>query len=250
MRRPFIAGNWKMNKTPSEAVKLVQEIHERLHPLGDDVEAAVFPPFTALQAVGQILEGSAIKWGAQNVHAEPNGAFTGEVSVPMLTDLGCDYVILGHSERRQYFAETDEGINEKAKAALAGGLGVIVCVGETWEERDGGRTEEVVTSQVKQSLAGLPADDPEQIVVAYEPVWAIGTGKTATSEEANRVIGIIRATIAEVLGQTQAAATRIQYGGSVNPQNVREFLAQPEIDGALVGGASLTADSFHDLVKG
>lgn len=250
MRRPFIAGNWKMNKSASEAVKLVEEIQERLHPVGGEVEVAVFPPFTAIQAVSQVLDGTEIKWGAQNVHAEPSGAFTGEVSVPMLTDLGCSYVILGHSERREYFGETDAGVNLKAKAALAAGLGVIVCVGETWEERDSGRTEEVVTSQVRESLAGLTTDDPEKIVVAYEPVWAIGTGKTATSEEANRVIGIIRSTIAGVLGEAQAVATRIQYGGSVKPENIREFMDQPEIDGALVGGASLTADSFHDLVKG
>lgn len=250
MRRRFIAGNWKMNKTASEAAQLAREILERLQPVGDGVEVAVFPPFTALHAVGQVLQGTGIKWGAQNVHAEPSGAFTGEVSVPMLVDLGCDYVILGHSERRQYFGETDAEVNRKAKAALAGGLGVIICVGETWEERDSGRTEEVVTTQVRESLAGLESDDPEKIVIAYEPVWAIGTGKTATGEEANRVIGIIRKTIADVLGEAQAAATRIQYGGSVKPDNIREFLEQPEIDGALVGGASLTADSFYDLVKG
>lgn len=250
VRRPFIAGNWKMNKTASEAVQLVQEILERLQPVGDSVEVAVFPPFTAIHAVSEVLKGTGIKWGAQNVHAEPSGAYTGEVSVPMLVDLGCEYVILGHSERRQYFGETDAEVNRKAKAALAAGLGVIICVGETWEERDSGKTEEVVTTQVKESLAGLHSDDPEKIVIAYEPVWAIGTGKTATGEEANRVIGIIRATVAEVLGEAQAAATRIQYGGSVKPDNIREFLDQPEIDGALVGGASLTADSFHDLVKG
>lgn len=251
MRRPIIAGNWKMNKTVPEAVRLAKQIKLLVeNDASDRVEVVVCPPFTALHAVSEVLSGSAVKLGAQNVHDQPKGAYTGEVSVPMLKDLGCDYVILGHSERRAYFGETDDVVNRRAKAALAQDLGVIICVGETLQEKREGRTEEVVTAQVRGSLSGLAPNNIEQLVIAYEPVWAIGTGENATGSEANAVIALIRRTIGEVLGQETAEAVRIQYGGSVKPENIASFLTQSDIDGALVGGASLEAASFAEIVKG
>lgn len=251
MRRRIIAGNWKMNKTVPEAVRLAKQIKLLVEQeAADKVEVVVCPPFTALHAVSEVLQGSEVRLGAQNVHDEPSGAYTGEISVEMLKDLGCDYVILGHSERREYFSETDAIVNTRAKAALKQGLGVIVCVGETLEEKRAGRTEDVVTTQVRDSLNGLEPGNAEQLVIAYEPVWAIGSGETATGEEANSVIALIRKTVAEVLGTELADAVRIQYGGSVKPDNIASFLSQSDIDGALVGGASLEAASFADIVKG
>jgi len=248
LRRRIIAGNWKMNKTRDEAVDLVGDLKETLADVGD-VEVVVCPPFTALDAVREALRGSNIELGAQNMHWEEEGAFTGEISPLMLRNLGCMYVILGHSERRIYFGETDETVNKKVKSAMANGLLPIICVGETLDERDAGKTEEVVVRQTKAALSGVKTNGAERIVIAYEPVWAIGTGRTASADEANRVIHIIRQSVAEVFNERIAQEVRIQYGGSVKPQNIADFLGQPEIDGALVGGASLDAASFAAIVK-
>ncbi|MEW5867160.1 MAG: triose-phosphate isomerase [Bacillota bacterium] len=248
MRRRIIAGNWKMYKTVDEAVALVEELKGMVAGVGE-VEVVVCPPFTALDAVREALRGSNIELGAQNMHWEEEGAFTGEVSPLMLKNLGCMYVILGHSERRTYFGETDESVNRKVKSAVLNGLLPIICVGETLEERDAGKTEEVVVRQTKAALAGVKTNGAERIVIAYEPVWAIGTGRSATADEANRVIRIIRQTVAEVFNERIAQEMRIQYGGSVKPQNIADFLGQPEIDGALVGGASLDAAAFAAIVK-
>ncbi|MGE5586260.1 MAG: triose-phosphate isomerase [Bacillota bacterium] len=248
MRRRIIAGNWKMNKTRDEAVDLVGGLREALADVGD-VEVVVCPPFTALDAVREALRGSSIEMGAQNMHWEDEGAFTGEVSPLMLKNLGCMYVILGHSERRTYFGETDESVNRKVRSAMANGLLPIICVGETLDEREAGKTEAVVVRQTKAALAGMKSNGAERIVMAYEPVWAIGTGRTASADEANRVIRIIRQAVAEVFNGRIAEEVRIQYGGSVKPQNIADFLGQPEIDGALVGGASLDAASFAAIVK-
>lgn len=251
MRRPIIAGNWKMNKTVPEAVRLAKQIKLLVEQdAAERVEVVLCPPFTALHAVAEVLKDSAVKLGAQNVHDQPKGAYTGEVSVPMLKDLGCEYVILGHSERRAYFGETDDMVNRKAKAALAQDLGVIICVGETLQEKREGRTEEVVSTQVRGALEGLTPGRKEQLVIAYEPVWAIGTGENATGSEANEVIALIRRLVGEMLGAEMAEAVRIQYGGSVKPDNIASFLTQSDIDGALVGGASLEAASFAEIVKG
>jgi triosephosphate isomerase len=249
MRKPFVAGNWKMHKTGPEAVRLVKQLKVMLADAAANVDIALCPAFTALHAVGEALRGSGIKLGAQDVYWEEKGAFTGEVSPSMLADLGVDYCIVGHSERRQYFGEIDEWVNKKVQAVLAHGMGVIMCVGETLAERQAGRTEDVVRTQVRQGLAGVEVSQPERLVVAYEPVWAIGTGENATGSDANEVIGMIRRTLSELLGAKQAAATRIQYGGSVKPGNIKEFMCQPEIDGALVGGASLDAASFAQIVE-
>ncbi|MGE5574028.1 MAG: triose-phosphate isomerase [Bacteroidota bacterium] len=248
MRRRIIAGNWKMNKTRDEAVDLVGGLREALADVGD-VEVVVCPPFTALDAVREALRGSSIEMGAQNMHWEDEGAFTGEVSPLMLKNLGCMYVILGHSERRTYFGETDESVNRKVRSAMANGLLPIICVGETLDEREAGKTEAVVVRQTKAALAGVKSNGAERIVMAYEPVWAIGTGRTASADEANRVIRIIRQAVAEVFNGRIAEEVRIQYGGSVKPQNIADFLGQPEIDGALVGGASLDAASFAAIVR-
>ncbi|MEW6229976.1 MAG: triose-phosphate isomerase [Bacillota bacterium] len=248
MRRRIIAGNWKMYKTVDEAVALVEELKGMVADAGE-VEVVVCPPFTALDAVREALRGSNIELGAQNMHWEEEGAFTGEVSPLMLKNLGCMYVILGHSERRTYFGETDESVNRKVKSAVLNGLLPIICVGETLEERDADKTEEVVVRQTKAALAGVKTNGAERIVIAYEPVWAIGTGRSATADEANRVIRIIRQAVAEVFNERIAQEMRIQYGGSVKPQNIADFLGQPEIDGALVGGASLDATAFAAIVK-
>jgi len=248
LRRRIIAGNWKMNKTRDEAVDLVGDLKEMLADVGD-VEVVVCPPFTALDAVREALRGSNIELGAQNMYWEEEGAFTGEISPLMLRNLGCTYVILGHSERRTYFGETDEGVNRKVKSALANGLLPIICVGETLEQRDAGKTEEVVVRQTKAALSGVKTNGAERIVIAYEPVWAIGTGRNASADEANRVIHLIRQSVAEVFNERIAQEVRIQYGGSVKPQNIADFLGQPDIDGALVGGASLDAASFAAIVK-
>ena len=245
-RRKFVCGNWKMHKTSAEAVALVRELREKMARAAAQV--AVAPPFTALAAVKQALAGSAIELFGQNCHFEKQGAFTGEVSPPMLKDVGCDGVILGHSERRQYFGETDELVAKKLRSALAEGLHPIVCMGETLQERDAGRTWEVVSRQVRGALGGLDAAALQRITLAYEPVWAIGTGRNATSAQAQAVHAQIRGLLRELGGPGAAAAMRIQYGGSVKPDNAAELLSQPDVDGALVGGASLKAGDFAAIV--
>ncbi len=248
MRTPIIAGNWKMHKTVEEAVSLVKQLKSSLNDV-KDCEVVVCPPFTALHAVKTELNGSNIKLGAQNCYFEDEGAFTGEVSPVMLKSLGVDYVVIGHSERRGYFNESDELINRKAKALLAKGLKPIICVGESLEQREAGETESLVKKQVFRDLDGIDASQIKNVVIAYEPIWAIGTGKTATSEEANRVIALIRATVKEMYSPKEASEIRIQYGGSVKPETAKELMSQSDIDGALVGGASLKADSFTKIVK-
>ena len=245
MRLPIIAGNWKMNTTVSEAVNLVKEMKDRLEQI-EGIEKVVCPPFISLVPVGELLKGSSVKLGAQNMYFEEKGAYTGEISPLMLSGL-CEFVILGHSERRGYFGESDELVNRKIKAALKAGLKPIVCVGERLEENEAGKTEEVISRQVRTALAGL--NSPEGLVIAYEPVWAIGTGKPATGEGANATIGFIRGLIAELFGSSFAQEIRIQYGGSVTSKNIAEFSSQPEIDGALVGGASLKAEEFISIVE-
>jgi triosephosphate isomerase len=248
MRTPIIAGNWKMNKTITEALELVRELTMELKDI-KDVDILVCPVFTALYSVSQAVEGSNIKMGAQNLFWEDKGAFTGEISAPMLKDTHCEYVILGHSERRSIFKETNENVNKKIKAALKAELLPILCVGERLDEREAEKTFEVVSDQVKGSLAGLSADDLDKLIIAYEPVWAIGTGKVATPDQAQEVHAYIRKIIADNFGKQTADNLRIQYGGSVKPDNIKELIGQPDIDGALVGGASLKADSFIALVK-
>ena len=248
MRKPIIAGNWKMHKTIDEAVALVDAMRASLDQI-ETVESVVCPPFIALSAVAEVLKGSRVNVGAQNMHWGEEGAYTGEIAPGMLAGL-CQYVILGHSERRGYFGETDEGVNKKAKAALAHCLTPIICVGETEAQYDAGETDAVVRRQVAAALQGFSAEQVRSLVFAYEPIWAIGTGKAATGEDANRTIGgIVRGAIAELYGQETAQAVRVQYGGSAKPTNIAEFMQQPDIDGALVGGASLTADSFVDMVR-
>jgi triosephosphate isomerase (TIM) len=246
MRRKLIAGNWKMYKTVAEATALVDEIRKGV--AGAPSDALVAPPFTAIAAVVAAAKGSPVAVAAQNMHFEKEGAFTGEVSAPMLVDAGVSHVILGHSERRQYFAETDDGVAKKTKAALAAGLLPISCVGETLAEREAGRTIEVVGRQMDAILAAVTADEAKKVVIAYEPVWAIGTGKVATPEQAQEVHAFIRSRIAAKHGQPVADVLRILYGGSVKPDNVKGLMALPDVDGALVGGASLKADSFLKLV--
>ncbi|MDL2217687.1 triose-phosphate isomerase [Christensenellaceae bacterium OttesenSCG-928-M15] len=246
MRKPIIAGNWKMNKTPDEAAALVAE----LIPLVRDAECEVVvcPPYVDLCAVAPLLKDTNIKLGAQNIHWAQNGAFTGEISADMLKAYGVSYAIIGHSERRQYFGETDETVNSRAKAAIAAGITPIICVGESLEQRESGITDAWVSGQTKAALKDISASDIEKLVIAYEPIWAIGTGKTATSEQANETIGVVRNAIAEIAGQDVADKVRIQYGGSMNPKNVSELMAMPEIDGGLIGGASLKAEDFSKVV--
>ena len=245
MRKAIIAGNWKMNLTPSEGVKLVNE----LKPLVKDAdcEVVVCVPATDIQAVGEAVKGSNIKLGAENVHFKDSGAYTGEISAAMLLELGVEYVIIGHSERRQYFAETDETVNLRTLKALEKGLTPIVCVGETLEERETGKTEEVLKRQITVGLKGV--EDLTKLVIAYEPVWAIGTGKTATSEQANETIGFIRKTLAGNFCEKCAAKVQIQYGGSMKPANCKELMAMEEIDGGLIGGAALKAADFAAIVN-
>jgi triosephosphate isomerase len=248
MRKLFIAGNWKMNMLSAEAAALAAQLAEGLKDV-KDIELAVAPPFTALSVVAEALAGSSIQLAAQDMHWEEKGAYTGEVSGPMLRDLDCSHVIIGHSERRQYFGETDESVNKKLKAAFQHGLIPILCVGETLSEREAGKTFEVVERQVRGALSEISERDAESLVMAYEPVWAIGTGKTATPEQAQEVHERIRGLIAELYGKDLAERMRIQYGGSVKPENTRELMSRPDIDGALVGGASLKPESFVAIVN-
>ncbi len=247
MRRPIIAGNWKMNKTPEEAAAMVKELAPLVK--DSDVEVVICAPFVALQAVKEAAAGTNVRIGAQNMHWEESGAYTGEVSPTMLNAIGMEYVIIGHSERREYFAETDETVNKKVHSAFAHNLIPIVCVGETLEQREEGVTRTLVEGQTRAALKDLSVENVKACVIAYEPIWAIGTGKTATSEDANEVIGYIRNTVAEVAGQEAADAIRIQYGGSMKPDNASELMAMPEIDGGLVGGASLKAEDFSKIIN-
>jgi triosephosphate isomerase len=247
-RTPVIAGNWKMQMTVPEALALVSGLLPACSKRRD-VEVIVGPPFTALHAVSSAIKGSGIALAAQNMHHEPKGAFTGEVSAAMLLDAGCTHVIIGHSERRQYFSETDSSVNLKLKTALASGLVPIVCVGETLDQREKGEAFKVIEGQLYGGLDGLTPEQSRTIIIAYEPVWAIGTGKTATPEQAQAVHAFIRKWLADRFGADNAAATRILYGGSVNPGNVVDLMGRVDIDGALVGGASLKADSFLALVN-
>ncbi len=249
MRRFFIAGNWKMNLNRQQAVELAKAVVAGAGKF-PHVDLAVCPPSVYLEAVGQVLTGSEVGLGAQNMYHEASGAFTGEISAAMLLDVGCRYVILGHSERRHLLGETDEQVNRKALAALSAGLTPIVCVGELLSEREAGQTGEVIRRQFAGSLAGLSADQMRKVVIAYEPVWAIGTGKVATPEQAQEVHLDLRKLIAARYNADLAQTVRIQYGGSVKPANAAELLSQADIDGALVGGASLKADDFLGIVAG
>jgi triosephosphate isomerase (TIM) len=248
MRKPIIAGNWKMNKTLAEAKSFAEEV-KGLVPHHDKMDSVICAPALFLQNLVEITEGSDVKIGAQNMHFEESGAFTGEISPNALADLGVHYVIIGHSERREMFNETDESVNQKTLAAFKYNLTPIVCCGETLEQRENGETMEFVGSQVQKALAGLTEEQLKQTVVAYEPIWAIGTGKSSTSKDANDVCAHIRQVISQTFSEDVANAIRIQYGGSVKPENIKEYMAQPDIDGALVGGASLEARSFLQLLE-
>ncbi|MBQ7191142.1 MAG: triose-phosphate isomerase [Kiritimatiellae bacterium] len=248
MRTKIVAGNWKMNKLPSEAAALIDGIKDQVKDV-QGVEVVVCPPFTDLKDAAAAVKGSNVALGAQNVAWAESGAFTGEISAGMLKDLGVEYVIIGHSERRQYFGETDDTVNKRLKAALKAGLKPIVCVGEKLEEREAGQMPAVIEKQVKQGFADLSPEELAKIVIAYEPVWAIGTGKTATPKEAQEVHALIRNLLAEIANAEVAASVRIQYGGSMKPENAKELMDQPDIDGGLIGGAALKADSFAAIVK-
>jgi len=248
VRKIIIAGNWKLNKTIAEAVELVSEIKSQADGV-TNVDIVVCPVFTALSEVNKIVAGSNVGLGAQDLYWEDSGAFTGEVSVPLLKDAGCQYVIIGHSERRQYFGETNETVNSKVKAALAGGLIPIVCVGENLEQREADKAFDVVKDHVENSLKGFSADEMKKIIVAYEPVWAIGTGKTASPAQAQEIHNFIRSLLKEMHNDEVAESMRIQYGGSVKPENAKELMGQKDIDGALVGGAALKAESFLGIIK-
>jgi triosephosphate isomerase len=245
MRKPLIAGNWKMNTKLEEAENLVRAMVAELDSI-DNVEKVLCPPFISLAAVKELIKGTSIKLGAQNMYFEDKGAYTGEISPLMLIDI-CDFVILGHSERRQYFAETDDLINKKVKKALESGLKPILCVGESLEDNEAGRTKQKIASQVNAGLAGI--SPTSQLVIAYEPIWAIGTGKAATGKQANTTISLIRSAVANLWDKETAQTVRILYGGSVTSSNIAEFIAEADVDGALVGGASLKADEFVSIVK-
>jgi len=246
--KPFIAGNWKMFKTVSESVDMVKKLREAASAL-EEAQLVVIPPFTALNEVSQALQGSSVKIGAQNMHWEEQGAFTGEVAAPMLIDVGCRFVVIGHSERRQIFGETDETVNKKIKTALIHGLIPIMCIGESLEEREKGDTIAKVQRQMTEGLDGLDTGQVRQIVIAYEPIWAIGTGLTATPDQAQEVHRFIRSNLAEKHGNNMASCAIILYGGSVKPENTYSLLKENDINGALVGGASLKAESFADIAK-
>jgi triosephosphate isomerase len=248
MRKPVIAGNWKLFKTSAEAVELVSG----LLPLvsgADNVEIVVAPVFTVLDRVSRVISGSSVRLSAQDCFWEPEGAFTGEISPKMLLDAGCSHVIIGHSERRQYFCETDESVNKKAKAAILAGLTVLFCIGETLAERESGKTFDILKRQIAGGLAGIPEVDLAKVIVAYEPVWAIGTGKTASDDQAQEAHAFIRGEIKGLYSAAASDSMRILYGGSVKPENIAGLISRPDIDGALVGGASLKADSFAALVN-
>ncbi len=248
MRKPVIAGNWKLFKTSAEAVELVTALKPLVSGAAD-VEIVVAPVFTVLDRVNKVIAGSNVRLSAQDCYWEAEGAFTGEISAKMLLDAGCSHVIIGHSERRQYFGETDETVNKKTKAAIAAGLTVLFCIGETLAEREQGETFAVLGRQITGGLAGIPESDLARVIVAYEPVWAIGTGKTASDDQAQEAHAFIRGEIKRLYSLAAADAMRILYGGSVKPENIAGLIARPDIDGALVGGASLKADSFAALVN-
>ena len=247
LRKAVIAGNWKMNKTPSETTALINEMKPLVKDA--DCEVVLCVPFVDLDAALKAADGSNIKIGAENCHFEASGAFTGEVSAPMLKEMGVEYVIIGHSERRTYFGETDVTVNKRTLAALANGLKPIVCVGEYLEQREQGVTEELVAMQTKIALLGVTEEQLKNVIIAYEPVWAIGTGKTATAEQANEVCSVIRNTVKKLYDEAAAFGITIQYGGSMNAKNADELVAQPDVDGGLIGGASLKAQDFSVIVK-
>ncbi|WP_100373983.1 triose-phosphate isomerase [Bacillus sp. FJAT-45037] len=248
MRKPIIAGNWKMNKTLGEAKQFVQEVKAKV-PANSEVDAVVCSPALYLESLVSETSGTDLLVGAQNVHFEESGAFTGEISPVALKDMNVSYVIIGHSERREMFAETDETVNKKVHAAFKHNLVPIMCCGETDAEREAGKTNDVVREQVEKGLAGLSEDQVKETVIAYEPIWAIGTGKSSSAADANEVCAYIRKVVASNVSETAADAVRIQYGGSVKPANIAEYMAQTDIDGALVGGASLEAQSFLELLE-
>ncbi|MCC6746461.1 MAG: triose-phosphate isomerase [Deltaproteobacteria bacterium] len=248
-RRPIIIGNWKLNKTVAQALELASSIRNVLGGLSADLEVGIAPPFTALSAVARRVEGSRLIVAAQNCHHADEGAFTGEVSAPLLADVGCTHVIVGHSERRQLFGEDDGTVNNKVHAVLRSSLVPVLCVGELLSEREAGRTFDVVSRQLEGALAGVSREAGASVVVAYEPVWAIGTGKVASTAQAQEVHGFLRTRLATLFGAETAERIRLQYGGSVKPDNVQGLMAQPDIDGALVGGASLQAESFIEILK-
>jgi triosephosphate isomerase len=248
MRKPIIAGNWKMNKTLSEAKSFAEEV-KGLVPVTDRMESVICAPALFLQSLVEVTKGSEVKIGAQNMHFEESGAFTGETSPKALSDIGVDFVIIGHSERREMFNETDESVNKKTLAAFTYNLTPIVCCGETLEQRENGQTMNLVGAQIQKALTGLTEEQVKQTVLAYEPIWAIGTGKSSTSKDANDVCAHIRQVVAQQFSQDVADAVRIQYGGSVKPENIKEYMAESDIDGALVGGASLEAQSFLKLLE-
>lgn len=247
MRTPIIFGNWKMNKTIAEAKELAGSIASRI--TTDKIEIGVAPPFTCISAVRDSIKGSSIHLAAQNVHWEMEGAFTGEISPKFAVDSGCDYAIIGHSERRQYFGETNHIVNKKLKSSLSAGLKTILCVGELLKERDAGKTEAVVGGQIRECMVGISSSEVRSVVVAYEPVWAIGTGKTATPGQAQEVHSFIRRLLKELYGEETSQSLRIQYGGSVKPDNASALTKEADIDGFLVGGASLKAESFVEIVE-
>lgn len=249
-RNAVIAGNWKMNKTPAEATALIGEIKAKLETVkNDECTVIACVPYVDIDAAVKAAAGSPIHIGAENCHWAKSGAFTGEISADMLVACGVEYVIIGHSERRQYFGETDKTVNDRVKAALEAGLKVILCVGELLQQREDGITAEVVAMQTKIDLAGVTAEQMQNVIIAYEPVWAIGTGKTATSEQANEVCGIIRSVVASLYGADVAEATTIQYGGSMNAKNAAELLSMEHVDGGLIGGASLKAEDFSVIIS-
>ncbi|MGB6057198.1 MAG: triose-phosphate isomerase [Microthrixaceae bacterium] len=251
-RKPIISGNWKMHHNHFEAIQAVQKLHYRLDSDDhDSVEVSVHPPFTDIRSIQTVIESDKMKIliGAQNCHWEPKGAFTGEVSAPMLAKLNVSHVIVGHSERRQYFGETDEIVNAKVKAVLGNGMTPILCCGETLEEREAGGAEAKVEGQIRAGLAGILPEHVAAMVIAYEPIWAIGTGRTATSDDAQSMCRYIRSVVSDLFGAEVAASVRLQYGGSVKPGNIADLMSQPDIDGALVGGASLDPDEFAALVQ-
>lgn len=249
MRKKVVAGNWKMNKNLSETIELISGIKKELENGETNAEVIICPPFTSLETAKALIKDSKISLGAQNLHQEENGAFTGEISADMLKSVGCEYVIIGHSERRTIFNETDDLINEKIKRTLAAGLKPIFCVGETLEERENNQTDQIIETQIREGLSGISEESLENLIVAYEPVWAIGTGKTASPDQAQAVHKYIRTLLTDSFSPEMAESTVIQYGGSVKPDNAAELFSQPDIDGGLIGGASLKADSFVEIIK-